>query len=140
MTQPTLLLGLGRTLQPVAPKQPIPISCFTLEIQIQEEDGQQVAWCAPIEGALAGVGDSPNAALDNFVECFTMLVDLHIERNTLEDFLKAHPGSAMQHELRELEILSEQERELFLTTYPAWNRAPYPNGDSSLIVEYVLKN
>lgn len=114
-------LSLGRVFRPDGQSQTI-IHAFGLDVEIISEGKQYVAVFKPLEHMLAGVGEDENKALEDFVSCFTTLVDFRFEKGNVEDFLCQYfEGTvhALQPNFR------EDEEEVY-KTLPVWQLPSSP--------------
>jgi hypothetical protein len=107
-------------LRPDEAQQPIVIHAFELNVRIKTEGGQYTAVFKPLEHMLAGVGEDKDKAIEDFVDCFTTLVDFHIKKRSVHDFLSRY----FQGTVRELRPRFEEDEEEVYKTLPVWQLPP----------------
>ena len=118
-------IKLGRVLRPSheSPNR-ITIYCFDLDVTVQDEDGKTVAFDAPIEGCVAGVGSNDEEAINDFVDGFKELIDFQIERGVLDRFLNENYGGFKTVRME----ADEEDHDAYASITPAWQiptRDPY---------------
>ena len=92
------------------------IHVFELDVSITSEGNQCVAVFKPLEHMLAGVGEDENKALEDFVDCFTSLVDFRFKKGNVEAFLSQY----FKDTVRALQPNFKEDEEEVYKTLPAW--------------------